>query len=133
MGTNDLNAGTPTQVIADNLRWMIGRWTAAGRSPNRFIITTLAPINSSSYGHRVPKLNDLIRALANSTGVGLIDLAAHTSNDNGRTWKSASLHVGDRLHYAEHVREWLAEQVVRHINRTIPAQAAASVTASAAK
>ncbi|MDQ3223089.1 MAG: hypothetical protein M3Q75_06420 [Gemmatimonadota bacterium] len=50
----------------------------------------------------------------------LIDLAGHTSGDNGRTWRSSSLHVGDSIHYSEPVRDWLAERVVEAMSIRIP-------------
>jgi len=123
MGTNDMKLGWSTSTTRENLRWMISQWTAAGRPANHFIITTLAPINSSTYARKLPILNDKIRALADSTGAHVIDLAAYTSNDNGRTWKSSTLHVGDRLHYAESVRDWIAQQVVDYIDTTVSAPA----------
>jgi lysophospholipase L1-like esterase len=128
MGTNDMKKGWLTSTTRENLRWMIAQWTGAGRPAGHFIITTLAPINSTTYASKLPVLNDKIRALADSAGVKLIDLAAYTSNDNGRTWKSSTLHVGDKLHYAEPVRDWIAQQVVAHINATLPAPVATSTT-----
>ena len=60
-------------------------------------------------------VNDSVRALARRTGAGLIDLAAHTSSDGGRTWRDPSMHVGDRLHYTTPVRAWIADQLVAYM------------------
>lgn len=109
IGTND--AGfliQPTKTV-ENLDWMIGRWLNEGLAADHLIITTLAP---SSSNDNIWQINPEIRAFATSKGVKVIDLAAYTSNDDGRTWKDASLHIGDGVHYAESVRQWLAQQVV---------------------
>jgi hypothetical protein len=66
-----------------------------------------------SESARIPDLNTKIRALAAAKGIRLIDISQFVSNDDGLTWKSASLHlVNDELHYAESVRAWIADQVV---------------------
>jgi hypothetical protein len=58
-------------------------------------------------------MNSKIRALAQAKGIRLIDISSFVSNDDGLTWKSASLHlVNDELHYAESVRDWIADGVV---------------------
>jgi hypothetical protein len=59
----------------------------------------------------MPALNAAIRAKFLPKGVNLIDIAQMTSNDDGATWKNASLHVGDSLHYAESVRNLIADAV----------------------
>jgi lysophospholipase L1-like esterase len=119
MGTNDPTNNMSTEQTLANLRWMIERWRAAGRPADHFILTTLAP-RTGPVAARFPALNTGIRALAASQGVVLIDLANHTSADNGRTWRSSSLHVGDGVHYSESVRDWLAEQVVAEMSKRVP-------------
>jgi hypothetical protein len=119
MGTNDPSSGISTSQTLANLRWMIERWRAAGRSADHFLLTTLAP-RTGTYGASFPSLNTGIRALAASQGVVLIDLANHTSADNGRTWRSSSLHVGDGLHYSEPVRDWIAAQIVTEMRKRVP-------------
>ncbi len=119
MGTNDPGSRMSTQQTLTNLQWMIDRWLAAGRSADHFLLTTLAP-RTGALGTSFPALNNGIRALAASRGVVLIDLATHTSPDNGRTWRSDSFHVGDGLHYSETVRDWLADQVVTEMSRRVP-------------
>jgi lysophospholipase L1-like esterase len=119
MGTNDRASGISTQQTLANLRWMIDTWLAAGRRADHFLLTTLAPRTGAS-GANFPALNDGIRALAGSKGVVLIDLAYYTSADNGRTWRSRSLHVGDGLHYSESVRSWIAGRVVTEMRKRVP-------------
>lgn len=114
MGTNDAS-NTRNMTVAEteaNLRWMIQQWIDAGRSPDHFILTTLAPRASPSTPTAVPDRNARIRVLAAELGVHLVDLAAYVSNDDGLTWKSSTLHVGDSTHYVDSVRAWLADQVV---------------------
>lgn len=134
MGTNDVLQGFSTSQTLANLEWMVQRWVAAGQSPARFVVTTLAPANSSSSATKIPAINAGIRQLAARTGAHVIDLAAHVSDDDGASWRSASLHVGDRLHYTEAVREWLAQQVVWHVHAVVgaPAASAGSPTAKVA-
>ena len=119
MGTNDAGSRISTQQTLANLRWMIDKWLGAGRRADHFLLTTLAP-RADQSGSTFPALNDGIRALAESKGVVLIDLANYTSADNGRTWRSASLHVGDGLHYSESVRDWLAERIVVAMAARVP-------------
>jgi GDSL-like Lipase/Acylhydrolase family len=119
MGTNDPSSNMSTTQTLANLRWMIDTWRAAGRRADHFLLTTLAP-RTGTYGASFPALNTGIRALAASQGVVLVDLANHTSADNGRTWRSSSLHVGDGLHYSEAVRDWLAAQIVAEIRKRVP-------------
>ena len=119
MGTNDPSSGMSTSQTLANLRWMIERWRAAGRRADHFLLTTLAP-RTGTYGASFPALNTGIRALAASQGVVLIDLANHTSADNGRTWRSSTLHVGDGLHYSEPVRDWIASQIVAEMRKRVP-------------
>jgi lysophospholipase L1-like esterase len=124
MGTND-DAGstrtlTATQTAA-NLRWMVQQWTAAGRAADHFILTTLAPRTTANSPTSISDRNTLIRALAAELGVHLIDLAAYTSDDNGATWRSPSLNIGDGVHYTEAVRAWLAGQVTSWMSSKAPA------------
>lgn len=124
MGTNDDAGPTRTLTAAEtaaNLRWMIGQWTAAGRAADHFILTTLAPRDDANSAISISGRNDLIRALAAELGVHLVDLAAHTSDDGGATWRTASLHIGDGIHYTEAVRAWLGDQVAAHLSATVPA------------
>jgi lysophospholipase L1-like esterase len=118
IGTNDQNSGvSATQTIA-NLTWMVDTWLAEGLPAQQFIITTLAPRGTA--GGAIPQINTEIRTLAAARGIKLIDLAAHTSDDNGATWRSADLHVGDELHYTVAVRAWIADQVVAHMRSVTP-------------
>jgi hypothetical protein len=119
MGTNDPANGLSTQQTLSNLAWMIDRWRAAGKRADHFLLTTLAPRIGKS-GETFPAINDGIRALARAKGVVLIDLASHTSADNGKTWSSSDLHVGDGVHYSEPVRDWLARRVVEEMHKLVP-------------
>ena len=119
MGTNDPPNGISAQQTLTNLGWMIDTWTAAGRRADHFFLTTLAP-HSGVSGPSFPTLNNGIRALASTKGVVLIDLASHTSADNGLTWRSSNLHVGDGVHYSESVRDWLAGRIVAEIGARVP-------------
>jgi lysophospholipase L1-like esterase len=119
MGTNDAANRISTLQTLANLGWMIDRWLAAGKRGDHFILTTLAPRTNGSGGS-FPEVNDGIRRLAASKGVILIDLAGHTSADNGLTWRSPGLHVGDGVHYSESVRDWLAERVVAEMQLRVP-------------
>jgi len=124
MGTND-DAG-PTRTLsaaqtAANLRWMIEQWVGAGRGADHFILTTLAPRDDANSPTSISERNDLIRALGDELGVHVIDLAAHTSDDDGATWRTPSLHIGDGIHYSEAVRDWLGEQVAQYLSAQVPA------------
>lgn len=124
MGTND-DAGpdrtmTPDQTTA-NLRYMIQQWTGAGRAADHFILTTLAPRDDANSATSISDRNTLIRALAAELGVHLIDLAAYVSDDNGATWRSTSLNIGDGVHYTEAVRGWLGDQVASWMSAEVPA------------
>ncbi len=91
---------------------MIDSWVGRGLPAKRLIITTIPPRHSGT-GAALPDLNARIRTLAASKGVRLVDLSAFVSNDDGVSWKSASLYLnGDQLHYSEAVRDWLADQIV---------------------
>jgi lysophospholipase L1-like esterase len=123
MGTNDDAGPTRTMTAAQteaNLRWMIQQWTAAGRAPDHFILTTLAPRDDANSPTSIPDRNALIRALAAETGAHLVDLAAYTSDDDGATWRSPSLNIGDGIHYTEAVRAWLGEQVAAWMSAEVP-------------
>lgn len=126
MGTNDDAGATRTLTASqttDNLRWMITNWTAAGHQADHFILTTLAPRTDGSMNTAtgIPDRNDLIRALATELGVHLIDLAAQVSDDNGLTWRSDTLNIGDGVHYTEAVRSWLGSQIADWMSTQTPA------------
>jgi hypothetical protein len=123
MGTND-DAGatrrlTAAQTVA-NLRWMAERWIAAGGRADHFILTTLAPRDDTNSPRSIPDRNTLIRALASDLGLHLLDLAGFVSDDDGATWRSASLNIGDGIHYTEPVRAWLGGQVADWISSVTP-------------
>lgn len=110
LGTNDVLQNVPISTVGVNLEIMIDQWIAAGRSPSRFMITTLPPLGSSGNSS-ITNLNLMIRTLASQKGVRLVDIAALTSA-NGLTWTNSSMHVGDHIHYSESVRNVIADQVV---------------------
>jgi hypothetical protein len=123
MGTNDDAGPTRTMTAAQtaaNLRWMIERWIAAGRAADHFILTTLAPRDDANSRTSISERNTLIRALGDELGVHIIDLAAYTSDDNGATWRSPSLNIGDGIHYTQAVRAWLADQVASSVSSEVP-------------
>ncbi len=125
MGTNDDAGAGRTMTAAEtdaNLHWMVEQWTAAGHAPDHFILTTLAPRDDANSPVSIPDRNALIQALAIETGVYLVDLAAHTSDDNGATWRSPSLNIGDGIHYTVAVRAWLGDQVAAHMSAVTPAR-----------
>ncbi|HEX6575267.1 MAG TPA: Ig-like domain-containing protein, partial [Gemmatimonadaceae bacterium] len=112
MGTNDIFDGVSTTTIRNNLEIMVDEWISRGLPPNRLFLTTLPPRRAGESA-RIPDLNSKIRALAQAKGVRLIDIASFVSNDDGLTWKSASLHLAnDELHYSESVRDWIADGIV---------------------
>ena len=119
IGTNDVSFGISPATSVANLTWMVDRWIGAGLPASHVMITTLAPRNGTEDAG-FPQINDGIRALAASRGIHLIDLAAHTSDDNGLNWKSATLHVGDEIHYTDAVREWLAGRIVTYMSARTP-------------
>jgi hypothetical protein len=123
MGTND-DAGATRKLTAAqtaaNLRWMAQQWIAAGGTPDHFILTTLAPRNDANSPTSIPDRNTLIRALATELGLHLVDLAAFVSDDNGATWRSASLNIGDGIHYTQAVRSWLGGQVAGWVSAETP-------------
>ena len=71
----------------------------------------LPPRTDDNYGNYIPTVNNGIRSLASSRGVRLIDLCDHLSDDNCLTWSSASLNIGDGVHYTQTVRGWIADQI----------------------
>jgi hypothetical protein len=87
------------------------------------MLTTLAPRLDRDLGDAIPTINAGVRALAAQRGTGLIDLAAITSPDDGRSWRSDALHVGDRLHYSEAVRDSLAARTVAYVRAHLGARA----------
>jgi lysophospholipase L1-like esterase len=123
MGTNDDAGPTRTLTAAQtetNLRWMAQKWIDAGRAPDHFIITTLAPRTGANSPTSIPDRNDRIRTLASDLGLHLIDLAGHVSDDNGATWSSATLHIGDGVHYTQTVRGWLSDRIVEWMSGETP-------------
>lgn len=106
IGTNDRDA---TKTAA-NIRWMVAQWT---NRPDHLFLTTLPPATNV-----IPATNDSIRAIAKETGVRLIDISAHVSDDGGYHWRNDQLHVGDQRHYRESVRAWIAEQIVSAIHES---------------
>lgn len=112
MGTNDRTSYglTATETLA-NLAWMADRWTAAGLPASHLLVTTLPP-RTSGDGSQIVAINAGVRTLAASRGLTLIDLSRQLSDDNGVTWRSPTLHIGDGVHYTEAVRGWLAGQVL---------------------
>lgn len=120
MGTNDIVEGTATTTIRNNLEIMIDETIARGLAPNRIMIATLPP-RRPNESSRIPDLNSKIRTLAQAKGVRLIDISSFTSNGDGLTWKTVSMHlVNDEIHYAESVRDWIADQVVSIMFSTTP-------------
>lgn len=133
MGTNDpADAGMTAEQTVANLAWMVDQWTGAGHAAGHLVLTTLPPRLDLDLGEVIPSINAGIRALAARTGAGLIDLAAFTSADDGRTWRDPSMHIGDRLHYTTPVREWIAVQLVAYMAARLPARTAGAGTAPAA-
>jgi len=131
MGTNDLIQEIPASQTLANLEWMVDRWVAGGGRAQHLIITTLPP-RTSSFGSDIPIINDGIRILAASRGVHLIDLAAHTSADNGVSWRGPDYNVGDGLHYSEQVRDWLAARIVEYMDGRVSITAASGAGGQAA-
>lgn len=112
-GTNDIGNGLlSTSAIRNNIEIMIDKWISAGLPASRLMVATLPPRPAGSE-EQIASLNNLIRTLVQAKGARLIDVAALTSNDNGRTWKNPTLHVlNDQLHYAEVIRDLIADQIV---------------------
>ncbi len=121
MGTNDIGDGTAVATIKANLETMIDLWIQAGKPPNHLIITTLPPRRTGTTDNpRILTLNTMIRAFS-SKGVRVIDLAVMTFSEDGTTWKSPTLHVtNDELHYAESVRDMLADSIVSIMLQSTP-------------
>ena len=119
MGTNDSGAGITTEATLINLEWMVDQWIALGIPASHIIVTTLPP-RQPGQSASIPALNDGIRARFGAKGVRLIDISAMTSNDDGLTWKSSSLHVGDSLHYAEQVRDLIAAVIYTVMDHLTP-------------
>jgi lysophospholipase L1-like esterase len=119
LGTNDFSSGIGIDQTLTNLQWMVEQWIAADLPASHFLLTTLPPA-TSPYGPAIREVNQGIRRLGAEEGIHIIDLSAHTSDDDGLTWKSDQLHVGDEVHYSEAVREWIAAQAVAHMRDRIP-------------
>jgi hypothetical protein len=118
IGTNDYVYNLTADQTAANLSWMIDEWLSIGGATSHFIITTLAPRAGS--GVIIPAINTLIRSVAASRGVFLVDIASRTSDDNGLTWRNPADNVGDSIHYSESVRDWIASQVVPYMLSQTP-------------
>jgi hypothetical protein len=111
MGTNDFGSGISTASTVINLEWMVDLWIARGIRADHIFVTTLPP-RQPGQSSTMPSLNAAIRAKFLPKGVNLIDISQMTSNDDGATWKNASIHVGDSLHYSEAVRNLIADAIV---------------------
>jgi len=113
IGTNDIGNGLLSpSTIRNNIEIMIDKWIAAGLPASRLMVATLPP-RPAGTEEQIAGLNNLIRTLVQAKGARLIDVAALTSNDNGRTWKNPTLHIlNDPLHYAEVIRDQIADQIV---------------------
>lgn len=121
LGTNDGGQLITSSQTIDNLNWMIDAWQSLGLPTNHLILTTLPPAPGGTEVEA--DRNRAIRNLALSRGVSFVDITAYTSFDDGKTWKSSSMHVGDEVHYSESVREWIAQQVTEIMaTLTKPAQ-----------
>lgn len=125
LGTNDLFGTMSASQIASNLEWMADRWMQQGLPAENFIVTTLPPATPDDGrccpGQKTADTNVAIREMAARTGVSLVDLAAHTSDDDGVTWRSASLHVGDGIHYSDGVKSWIAGETVDLMTQALAA------------
>jgi hypothetical protein len=123
MGTNDDAGATRTLTAGQtetNLRWMAQQWIDAGRPADHFIITTLPPRDDANSPTSISDRNTRIRSIASDLGLHLIDLSNHVSDDNGATWRSASLNIGDGIHYTATVRGWIADQIVSWMDSKTP-------------
>jgi uncharacterized protein YjdB/lysophospholipase L1-like esterase len=122
MGTNDLTEGVAPATVASNLEWMIDQWIAAGLPADHILMTTLPPRSPSNPA--IPTLNNLIRGLG-AKGIHIVELTTIVSDDNGLNWKSTGPqpYVSEAppvLHYAEWVRDALADLVVTYISSKTP-------------
>jgi hypothetical protein len=114
LGSNDAYFGMSAGQTASNLTWMVGQWTGAGLRADHLVLTTVSPRTDNAGGEPIARINDEIRAIAGRTGTGLIDVANHTSADNGRTWRGSAYRV-DGAHWSESVRDWLAQELVSYM------------------
>ncbi|MDQ3555910.1 MAG: GDSL-type esterase/lipase family protein, partial [Gemmatimonadota bacterium] len=89
IGTNDATFGISPATSIANLTWMVDQWTGAGLPASHLIMTTLAP-RAGDRGTGFPEINEGIRELGRDRGIHVIDLAAHTSDDDGLTWRSST-------------------------------------------
>ncbi|HEY7635515.1 MAG TPA: fibronectin type III domain-containing protein [Gemmatimonadales bacterium] len=123
MGTNDDAGAARTLTAAQteaNLRWMVQQWIDAGHRASHFILTTLPPRDDANSSTSIPDRNTRVRDIANDTGVHLIDISNHVSDDNGATWRNPSDNIGDGIHYTAAVRQWIADQVVSWMSSETP-------------
>src|SRR5438045_9742113 len=87
---------------------------------NHVIITTL-PSRPGGTSGQIPALIARIRSRYGAKGARVLSLDSFVSNDARLTWKSTctfdgattACQVGDSLHYAEVVRNWIADNVVQ--------------------
>jgi lysophospholipase L1-like esterase len=122
IGTNDIGDGIAPTTIAANLEWMIDQWIAAGLPADHVLMTTLPPRTPANSA--IPALNTLIRGFI-AKGIHIIELTPIVSDDDGLTWKSSpqQSYVTEAppvLHYAEWVRDALADLVVTYIISKTP-------------
>lgn len=113
MGINFLKVIGVQQNLA-NLEWMVDEWTGAGLPADGLILSTIAP-SAVEPADDIAAMNEGIRDLARRRGTGLVDVANRVSDDDGRTWRRPSLHIGDGIHYREVVRDWIAERLVEYM------------------
>jgi hypothetical protein len=115
-GTNDVIEMPVAQIIA-NFGTMVDFWTGAGLPASHFIITTVAPRDPANSSG-IPALNQAIRSFASSRGLRVIELANFTSANDGLTWRRSNMYVTNyELHFAEEVRDWLADRVMEIISQ----------------
>jgi hypothetical protein len=121
MGTNDIGDGVAPATVASNLEWMIDQWIGAGLPADHVLMTTLPPRAPANSG--IPTLNNLIRGFS-AKGIHIVELTPIVSDDNGLTWKSGPqpyvTEAPPVLHYAEWVRDALADLVVTYIISKTP-------------
>jgi hypothetical protein len=120
LGINDIGAGIAPETIRDNIATAINLWLAAGLPAAHLMVATLTPRLGSPHRFNIPLANELIRALVQEKGSSLVDIAALVSDDDGLTWKSSALHVGDGLHYSEATLALIAAEIHAVLGSHIP-------------